>query len=120
MTDPERLPAWITEQDVDFYAAEFARAGFAGGLNWYRNIDRNWELAAPFAGARVTVPALYVAGDRDLVVKFRGMDKLIPNLRSFVPQLRDTIMLEGCGHCTQQERPAEVNAAMIGFLKGLG
>src|SRR5208282_1265951 len=48
--DPERLPSWLTEADIDFYAGEFARAGFRGALNWYRNIDRNWELMAPFAG----------------------------------------------------------------------
>jgi pimeloyl-ACP methyl ester carboxylesterase len=90
-----------------------------GGLNWYRNIDRNWELLAPFAGARVTVPALYVAGDRDLVVAFRGMDQLIPNLSKLVPRLARTLMLPGCGHWTQQERPHEVNAAMITFLKSL-
>jgi pimeloyl-ACP methyl ester carboxylesterase len=84
-----------------------------------RNIDRNWDLLAPFAGARVSVPALYVAGDRELVVSFRGMDQLIPNLRKFVPQLRSTIMLPGCGHWTQQERPDDVNAAMIDFLQTL-
>ena len=115
--DPGALPPWLTEADVDFYAGEFARTGFRGGLNWYRNIDRNWELLAPFAGARVMVPALYVAGDHDLVVRFRGMDQLIPNLSKFVPDLRKTIMLPGCGHWTQQERPAEVNAAMLEFLK---
>jgi pimeloyl-ACP methyl ester carboxylesterase len=117
--DPERLPSWLTEADVDFYAGEFARVGFRGGLNWYRNIDRNWELMAPFAGMRVAIPALYVAGDRDLVVKFKGAGQLIQNLAQFVPELRRTIMLEGCGHWTQQERTAEVNAAMIGFLKEL-
>src|SRR5262249_59182715 len=84
---PATLPPWITEADVDFYAGEFARTGFRGGLNWYRNIDRNWELLAPFAGAQVTVPALYVVGDRDLVLYFRGMDQLVPNLSKFVPQL---------------------------------
>jgi pimeloyl-ACP methyl ester carboxylesterase len=118
--DPESLPSWITEADVDFYAGEFARTGFAGGLNWYRNIDRNWELMAPYSGAQVSVPALYIAGDRDQVVAYRGMDKLIPNLKAFVPQLHETIMLPGCGHWTQQERAKEVNAAMIGFLRGLG
>jgi pimeloyl-ACP methyl ester carboxylesterase len=96
-----------------------SQTGFGGGLNWYRNIDRNWELLAPFAGSRVSVPALYVAGDRDLVVAFRGMDQLIPNLSKFVPQLSRTLMLPGCGHWTQQERPAEVNAAMLAFLKSL-
>jgi pimeloyl-ACP methyl ester carboxylesterase len=119
MINPTALPGWLGETDIEFYAGEFARAGFRGGLNWYRNIDRNWELLGAFAGATVTVPALYVAGDRDLVVAFRGMDQLLPNLTKFVPQLRQTIMLPGCGHWTQQERPAEVNAAMIDFLRGL-
>lgn len=119
MPAPASLPSWLDAADVDFYAAEFARTGFRGGLNWYRNIDRNWELMAPFAGSKVTVPALYIAGDRDLVVAFRGVDKLIANLKAFVPQLRGTIMLPGCGHWTQQERPAEVNSAMIEFLRRL-
>jgi pimeloyl-ACP methyl ester carboxylesterase len=119
MADPEALPPWLGEDDIAFYAGEFARTGFRGGLNWYRNIDRNWELLAPFAGARVTVPALYVAGDRDLVVRFPGMDRLLANLTDFVPQLRGKLMLPGCGHWTQQERAAEVNEAMLDFLRGL-
>jgi pimeloyl-ACP methyl ester carboxylesterase len=119
MVDPDPLPSWLTERDVDVYVDEFTRTGFRGGLNWYRNIDRNWELLAPFAGASVHVPALYVAGDRDLVVAFRGMDQLIPNLARIVPNLRGTVMLPGCGHWTQQERPHEVNAAMLEFLAGL-
>ena len=119
MPSPATLPAWLSEADVDFYAGEFKRTGFRGGLNWYRNIDRNWELMAPFAGAKVTVPALYVAGDRDLVVAFRGMDQVIANLTHNVTQLRGTIMLPGCGHWTQQERAAEVNAAIIDFLRRL-
>jgi pimeloyl-ACP methyl ester carboxylesterase len=119
MIDPPVLPTWLTNADVDFYVSEFTRTGFRGGLNWYRNIDRNWELSAPYSGALVTVPALYVAGDRDLVVAFKGMDKLLPNLSKFVPQLRRTLMLPGCGHWTQQERPAEVNAAMLEFLRAL-
>ena len=116
---PATLPGWLTEADVDFYANEFRRTGFRGGLNWYRNIDRNWELSAAWSGARVTVPALYVAGDRDLVVAFRGMDRLLPALKQLVPQLRDPIMLSGCGHWTQQERAADVNAAMLAFLASL-
>ncbi len=119
MASPPPLPSWLSENDVNYYVTEFKRVGFRGGLNWYRNIDRNWELLAPFAGLRVKVPALYVAGDRDLVVAFRGMDKFIPNLSKFVPELRATIMLPGCGHWTQQERVGEVNAAMIDFLRSL-
>ena len=74
--DPDLLPAWLTEADVDFYANEFARTGFRSGLNWYRNIDRNWELMAPFAGLKVTVPALYIAGDRDSVVGLEGRERI--------------------------------------------
>ena len=118
-TDPEKLPAWLTEADIDFYTGEFSRTGFRGGLNWYRNIDRSWELLAPWAGAVVTPPALYVVGDKDLVYRFRGMDQLIPNLSKFVPNLRRTLILPGCGHWTQQERAAEVNASMLEFLKAL-
>ncbi len=119
LVNPESLPAWLSEADVDFYVNEFTGAGFRGGLNWYRNIDRNSELFAPFAGSLVGVPALYIAGDRDLVVAFRGMDGVIANLAHFVPQLRGKVMLPGCGHWTQQERAAEVNEAMIGFLRQL-
>src|SRR5215472_8537245 len=71
------LPAWLTEADIDFYASEFKRTGFRGALNWYRNIDRNWELLAPFAGAKLTVPALYIAGDRDMVVAFPGTEQTL-------------------------------------------
>jgi pimeloyl-ACP methyl ester carboxylesterase len=116
---PAALPEWLSERDVDFYAAEFQRTGFRGALNWYRNIDRNWELLAPFAGAPVRIPALYVAGDRDMVVAFPGMDQLLANLKHFVPALRNTLMLAGCGHWTQQERPGEVNAAIIDFIRSL-
>ncbi len=114
---PESLPPWLTQADIDTYAEEFTRAGFRGGLNWYRNIDRNWQLLAPWAGAKISVPALYVVGDHDLVYRFPGMDQLIPQLKEHIPQLRETIILEGCGHWTQQERPDEVNAALISFLK---
>ena len=119
MRNPEVLPRWLNETDLDVYAEQFAHSGFTGGLNWYRNIDRNWELMAPFAGASVSVPALYIAGDRDVVVSFPGTSHVISNLSRFVPNLRATLMLPGCGHWTQQERPSEVNAAMIEFLRGL-
>ncbi len=113
------LPPWLAQSELDVFVESFRRSGFAGGLNWYRNIDRNWELLAPFAGAPVTVPALYMAGDKDLVVRFPGMMKAIEGLKHDVPLLRETVLLPGCGHWTQQERAAEVNAALIRFLGGL-
>jgi pimeloyl-ACP methyl ester carboxylesterase len=119
LVDPPALPSWLTEADVDFYVQEFTRTGFRGGLNWYRNIDRSWELLAPFAGKQITVPALYIAGDRDLVVAFRGMNLILAGLPQWVPQLHGTTFLPGCGHWTQQERPADVNAAILDFLSHL-
>jgi pimeloyl-ACP methyl ester carboxylesterase len=119
LTNPASLPHWLTEADVDFYVSEFARTGFRGGLNWYRNMDRNWELLAPVSGVQVTVPALYIAGDRDLVLAFRGMDQVIANLSMFVPQLRRKLLFPGCGHWTQQERAQEVNQAVIEFVQRL-
>ena len=97
---------------------EFARTGFRGGLNWYRNIDRNWELLAPFAGAKVAVPALYVAGDRDLVMAFPRHGPLIANLEVRAA-VAATIILPGCGHWTQQERPRGGQRRDIDFLRSL-
>src|SRR5438105_3871767 len=91
--EPEALPGWLTEEDLDAYVAEFEPAGFTGGLNWYRNIDRNAELLAGWRAAKVQPPALYMAGDRDLVVSFPGAEKQIANLRAAVPNLWRTVML---------------------------
>jgi pimeloyl-ACP methyl ester carboxylesterase len=116
---PMALPPWLNEADLDFYAGEFKRNGFRGPLNYYRNTDRNWELMAPFADLKVVVPALYIAGDHDMVVAIPGMDQHLANMKNFVPALREIQMLPGCGHWTQQERPGEVNAAIIEFLRSL-
>jgi pimeloyl-ACP methyl ester carboxylesterase len=113
------LPSWLSEVDLEVYAGEFARSGFRGPLNYYRNVDRNWELLAALEGIKVAVPALYIAGDHDLVVAFPGAAEHIANMKQHVPLLRDIQMLAGCGHWTQQERPAEVSAAIIEFLRGL-
>jgi pimeloyl-ACP methyl ester carboxylesterase len=116
---PPQLPDWLTEDDIAFYVGEFSRTGFTGGLNWYRNIDRNWALTGAWKGAVVQPPALYCAGDKDVVVAFPGMKNVIDNLQLFVPNLRETLVFDGCGHWTQQERAREVNAALLRFLAGL-
>jgi pimeloyl-ACP methyl ester carboxylesterase len=116
-TDPASLPAWVTQTDIDVYVAEFMRSGFSGPLGWYRNVDRSWELLAPFAGASVTIPALYMAGDRDFVAAVNS--QFIAAQSAMVPKLRPAIMLAGCGHWTEQERAPEVSAAMIDFLRSL-
>lgn len=117
--EPAALPGWLTEGDIGVFAAEFAAAGFTGPLNWYRNVDRNWELTAAWHHAPVTVPALFVAGDHDFVVSQPGPADVVSRMRQAVPQLRGAILLPGCGHWTQQERPREVSRAMIGFIRAL-
>jgi pimeloyl-ACP methyl ester carboxylesterase len=116
LVDPPQLPAWLRDEDLEFYVSEFERTGFRGGLNWYRNIDRNWELLAAYSGAKITVPALYIAGDRDPVVAPPVVQQVIARMADPVPLLRRTMMLAGCGHWTQQERPQQVNDALIEFL----
>ena len=113
------LPSWLSEADLEVYAGEFKRSGFRGPLNYYRNVDRNWELMSAFEGTKVTVPALYIAGDHDIVVAFPGAAEQIANMKQSVPLLRETRMLPGCGHWTEQERPKEVNEAIIAFLRSL-
>jgi pimeloyl-ACP methyl ester carboxylesterase len=116
--EPRVLPSWLEESELAHLTTVFARTGFRGGLNWYRNLDRNWALLAPFAGQPIRQPALFVAGSRDPVLGFPGLQRAVANLKAGVPNLRDDIRLAG-GHWIQQERPREVNEALLGFLAGL-
>ncbi len=119
VTPPARLPGWLTEHDIDVFTAEFAEAGFTGGLNWYRNLDLSWELTAAWHDAPITVPALWITGERDLVRHFPGTDRLLSTLTRTHPRMREPVVLPGCGHWTQQERPDEVNALLLEFLDSL-
>lgn len=116
MPDPDSLPAWLTEADIEVFAAAFRRNGLRGPFNWYRNIDRNWALLAPWQGAQVQPPALFVAGTRDGVIASPMGRKALDTLADSVPRLRDKLLIEGAGHWIQQERPAAVNAALLRFL----
>ena len=116
--DPETLPAWLTQDDIDFMADRFRGSGFRGGLNYYRNLDANWAMTAPWAGSGVTIPACFIAGTRDAVITGFGKAAL-DALPSNVPDLRDLVLIDNAGHWIQQERPAAVNAAIIKFLRGL-
>lgn len=122
MVNPDELPAWLSPDDLEVYVGEFERTGFRGGLNWYRNFDRNWELLAPFADLRVTVPALFVGGLRDAVVtgpEYAEEGPAVKMLETFCEDLRGKVLIEGAGHWNQQEAPEETNAALLEFLAGL-
>ncbi len=114
---PKKLPPWLTEKDLDFFTGEFKRTGFRGGLNYYRNVDRNWALTPFLDGAKLLQPTIFIAGDRDAVIEFWGEE--FNALEANVPNLRKKAVLAGVGHWTQQERPSEVNDLLIEFLKGL-
>ncbi len=117
--DPAVLPGWLTEADIAVMAGEFRHSGFRGGLNYYRNIDRNWALTAPWQGAGIAIPALFIAGTRDVVITGFGKAAL-EAMPAHVPALRPPVLIEGAGHWIQQERPAAVNAALLTFLAELG
>ena len=118
--DPAALPGWLAEADLDYYAGEFARAGFRGGLNWYRNLRRNWELMGPWRGQPIRQPSLFIAGSRDGVLKFPAAQAQLDAYPQTLPGLRGSHILDGAGHWVQQERPAEVNRLFVDFLKKLG
>jgi pimeloyl-ACP methyl ester carboxylesterase len=116
---PATLPPWLSEADLDVYAAAFAASGFRGGLNFYRNLDRNWEVDAALQGMKVAVPALYLVGERDVGLTIPGMRQIMDGMPALVPDLRGTLILPQCGHWIQQERPAAYNAAVLSFLQRL-
>jgi pimeloyl-ACP methyl ester carboxylesterase len=117
--DPQELPPWLTEADLDYYAGEFARTGFRGGLNWYRNLRRNWELGGPWRGQPIRQPSLFIAGSKDGVLRFPAAQSQLDSFPKTLPGLCGSHILDGAGHWVQQERPAEVNRLLIDFLKGL-
>lgn len=115
MEEPAQLPGWLTDADLDFYGGEFAKAGFSGGLNRYRNMDRDWEELPELADAKIQQPALFLAGEQDGVIKMANPD----GMKATVPNLTMPPFIPNCGHWTQQEKPGEVNAALTAFLNGL-
>jgi pimeloyl-ACP methyl ester carboxylesterase len=110
------LPPWLTEEDLRIYVDAFERTGFTGGLNYYRNLDRTWQLTADLAGRRVEPPALFLTGSRDPVGRFMPAELM----DGWVTDLREKIVIEGAGHWVQQERPGEVNTALLSFLGSVG
>ncbi|MBR0693243.1 alpha/beta fold hydrolase [Bradyrhizobium lablabi] len=111
------LLAWLTEADIAEFAEGYRRSGFRGGLNWYRNLDRNWELTAPWHGAQIHQPSLFIAGSGDAVITGLIGAKRVADMERVLPNLTQKRIIEGAGHWIQQERPDEVNAALIAFLK---
>ncbi len=119
LPDPDPFPAWLTEEDLDYYEAEFRRSGFRGPLNRYRNHQRDFEFLSSLEDKKIYQPALFIGGTSDLAVKILPGFDPIEVMRPNIPNLQVAEMLEGCGHWTQQERPEEVNEILLPWLKSL-
>ncbi|WNG35324.1 alpha/beta hydrolase [Archangium violaceum] len=112
---PSTLPAWLSEDDLAYFVKEFESSGFRGGLNRYRNMDRDWKELPELATVKIEQPALFITGEKDPVRGFGPTDAM----KALVPNLKDMLVIPDAGHWIQQERPAEVNAALLAFLKEL-
>jgi pimeloyl-ACP methyl ester carboxylesterase len=112
LPEPDGLPDWLSQRELDHYIAEFTRTGFTGALNWYRNFDRNWELMADTPATTITVPSLFIAGANDPVLSFAPTDRHAALVTGPYRQ----VIIDEAGHWIQQERPAEVNEALLTLL----
>ncbi|KAM0885273.1 hypothetical protein ACQ4PT_030443 [Festuca glaucescens] len=112
------LPAWLSEEDISYYAEKFEKTGFTGGLNFYRCLDLNWELSAPWTGAPIKVPTKFIVGDLDLTYNTPGVKDYIHKggFKENVPNLEDVVILEGVGHFLNQEKPNEVSEHICEFF----
>jgi pimeloyl-ACP methyl ester carboxylesterase len=113
---PETLPPWLAD-DLDFYVAEFERTGIESALNWYRCLDLDWELLAPYQDRPIEVPALFIGSDIDVATLW-GVDA-IRRFPQTVPLLTESVILRGCGHWLTREQPAETSETLVRFLRGL-
>ncbi|GAC1538209.1 MAG: alpha/beta hydrolase [Acidimicrobiales bacterium] len=115
LAQPETLPEWLSQAELDHYVAAFSRTGFTGALNWYRNFDRNWETTSHLDGAKVEVPSLFIGGTLDPVLVMSPPSVM----DGWLDDHRGTVLIDGAGHWVQQEKPDDVNAALLEFLGGL-
>lgn len=117
-TTPETLPDWLSEKDLESYVNDFSRTGFRGGLNWYRNIDRNWRLTAFLTGIKISQPSLFLAGESDPILElYRNFES---SLEKSMPNLKEKAILKNVGHWSPQEDPSSVNRHLIEFLSRYG
>ncbi|VFQ61059.1 unnamed protein product [Cuscuta campestris] len=113
------LPSWLSEEDLDYYAAQFEKTGFTGGINYYRALKLDWELSAPWSDAKVMVPTIFMVGEEDLAYNIPGAKEYIHNggFKEVVPLLEDIVVLKGVAHYINQEAPEEVNNLIYNFIK---
>ncbi|EEF39292.1 epoxide hydrolase A [Ricinus communis] len=115
---PQNLPSWLSEEDINYYVSKYGQKGFTGGLNYYRCLDLNWELTAPWTGSQIKVPVKFIVGDMDITYHFPGVKEYIHHgMKKHVPFLQEVVVLEGVAHFLSQEKPDEVTAHIHDFIK---
>ncbi|MCM4084332.1 alpha/beta fold hydrolase [Paractinoplanes hotanensis] len=117
--DPGRLPDWMSEQYFDLLAASFEEHGFTASLNFYRNLDRTWELTAPFDTVALTVPSLLLLGEKDVVRSMFDYEDFVETLSRNHPGFRGTTIVPGAGHWVPGEQPQAVTDIILTFVKDL-
>ena len=122
MPSPEQIAAcaWLIEDELSVYSAEYGRTGFQGGFNWYRCATEPkfaGELRL-FCGRSIDVPSMFVAGKSDWGV-FQVPGAFEKMQAKACSQMRGCHLIEGAGHWVQQEQPDQVNALLLGFLRTL-
>jgi pimeloyl-ACP methyl ester carboxylesterase len=115
LPEPDGLPDWISADELATYVDTFSRTGFTGAINWYRNLDRNWELTEHLAERKVEVPSLFVGGGADPVLLMTPPS----TMDGWVTDHRGDVIVPGAGHWVQQQAPDEVNAALVGFVESV-
>ncbi|XP_061999883.1 uncharacterized protein LOC133717217 [Rosa rugosa] len=113
---PAKLPPWITEEDLQVYAEKFEESGFTGALNYFRTLESYWELMGPWRGKRISVPAKFILGDKDIGYDALGTGEYVKGdvFKSLVPNL-EVVILDG-HHFIQQEKPQEVSHEILSFI----
>ncbi|OEL33354.1 Bifunctional epoxide hydrolase 2 [Dichanthelium oligosanthes] len=117
--DEVPLPSWLTEEDLKYYTSEFEKTGFTGGLNYYRALNKTWELTSPWTAAEINVPVKFIIGDLDLTYHNPGIQDFIHKggFKKFVPLLDDVVVMKDVGHFINEEKPKEVSEHIISFIK---
>jgi pimeloyl-ACP methyl ester carboxylesterase len=111
---------WLTDAELSAYAAEFARTGFQGGLQWYRCTFGGGKYTAEletFSGRTIDVPACFISGKSDWGV-YQAPGELERMETSACTQWRGTYLVDGAGHWVQQEQPEEVIRLLLQFVRG--
>ncbi len=116
---PIGLPDWLSQEDLDYVVGQFESAGFRGGVNYYRNFHRNWEITEHLTDTKIDVPTLFIAGEQDVVIAGANQGQLTGAMSRVATDLRDVVLIPDIGHWVQQEAPEETNAAMHEFLQGI-